>query len=432
MAEAKKRWLKLDNAAKIYPAAKRRRWSSVFRVSVTLSEEISPLTLKKAIRRAAKRFPSFFVRLRRGMFWYYFEEVPAPAPEKDDAFPCRRMTRAELSRCAIRILYYRDRIAVELFHAVTDGNGAMIFLKSLVAEYLRLQYGAEIPSEAGVLNLNDEPKPEELEDSFLKNEDGCVSAGRGADNAFYLRGTRFRTDFLSLTTGMMPVDIVTEKAKQGNVSVTVYLAACLICAIEHIQKKTIGKRKHYKPVKLLIPVDLRKFYESETLRNFVLYITPGIDPKSGEYTFEETLKAVHHQMGGELTRQNFNAKIRANVRSEKAFILKIMPLFIKNWAMRLVYNLVGEKKSCLTLSNLGPIRIPEEMKKYVRRFDFVLGAQAKNNFNCAVLSYQGKLYCNVTRSVKEPLLERELFPLLVEKGIPVEIESNFYQEDLTD
>lgn len=425
MAEGtKKRWLKLDNAAKIYPAAKRRRWSSVFRLSVTLKDEIDPELLQCALEQLPKRFPSFFVRLRRGMFWYYLEEVSAPRVAADEPYPCRRMPKTELRSCALRVLYYKNRIAAEFFHAVTDGNGGLVFLKTLAAEYIRLRYGTDIPAENGILDLSENPKKEELEDSFLKNETGFTSAGRSDKNAFYIGGTRNRSDFLSLTTGTSPVKTVAALAAKEDVSITVYLAACLISAVENLQKQTVRKQKHYKPVKLLIPVNLRRFYPSETLRNFVLYITPGIDPKTGEYTFEETVKAVHHQMGSELTRQNFNTKIRANVRSEKAFVLKIMPLFIKNWAMKLVYNMVGEKKSCLTLSNLGNIQIPDEMKEYVSRFDFVLGAQAKNNFNCAVLSYGEKLYISVTRSVAEPLLERELFPLLVEKGVPVEIESN--------
>lgn len=139
----------------------------------------------------------------------------------------------------------------------------------------------------------------------------------------------------------------------------------MIDSILKIQNGEQRKRSRQKPVKILIPVNLRKLFPSETLRNFVLYITPGVDPKMGEYTFEEIVKSIHHQMGMELTDKQLATKITKNVRSEKAFILKIMPLFVKNMAMKLAYNMVGEKKSCMTISNLGVVSMPAEMEKYV-------------------------------------------------------------------
>ena len=167
-----------------------------------------------------------------------------------------------------------------------------------------------------------------------------------------------------------------------------------------------------------------QFFPSETLRNFVLYITPGIDPRMGEYTFEEIIKSVHHQMGIELTEKQLSTKITKNVRSEKAFLLKIMPLFIKNIAMKLVYNMLGEKKSCMTISNLGVVNLPEQMKKYVRRMDFVLGMQAETHNNCGVISYGGKIFINFARNITESTLERLFFTRLVKMGIHVKIESN--------
>ena len=167
-----------------------------------------------------------------------------------------------------------------------------------------------------------------------------------------------------------------------------------------------------------------QFFPSETLRNFVLYITPGIDPRMGEYTFEEIIKSVHHQMGIELTEKQLSTKITKNVRSEKAFLLKIMPLFIKNIAMKAVFDLVGECKSCLCLSNLGLVQLPDAMAPYVARMDFIIGVQAKAPHNCGVVSWDGTMYINMIRNIREPELESHFYRVLHTLGLPVKVESN--------
>lgn len=415
--------MRLDNAAKIYPAAKRKNWSNVFRVSATLKEPIDPAVLQSALAVTAKRFPSIAVRVRRGVFWYYLEESKVPKIRQDTAYPCASMFFDSIRKCAFRVLYYENRIAVEFFHALTDGNGGLVFLKSLVAEYLTQKYKISIANIEGVLDRTQEPTSEELEDSFLKYE-GEVSGSRREPTAYRLTGTREKHGFIHLTCGILDVNAVLEKARSYNVTLTVFLASVMIAAIAEIQSENVPVRKKRKPVKILIPVNLRNFFESTTLRNFVLYVTPGINPKMGEYTFEEIVKAVHHQMGSELTKKNLNTKITSNVKAEKNPFLKVMPLFIKNWAMKTAYNLFGERKSSITLSNLGSVKLPEEMRDYVERFDFILGAQATTPCTCGVLSYKDKLYINFIRNIEEPTLEHKFFTCLKKLGLTAKIESN--------
>jgi NRPS condensation-like uncharacterized protein len=135
------RWVKLDNAAKIYPAAMRKNWSNLFRQSVTLSEKVDVLVLQSALNVTVKRFPSIAARLRKGVFWYYLQQVEsAPEIRPEYSYPLVFMDRQEMRTCAFRVIAYEDRIAVEYFHALTDGTGALIFLKSLTAEYLCVNF----------------------------------------------------------------------------------------------------------------------------------------------------------------------------------------------------------------------------------------------------------------------------------------------------
>ena len=116
-------WLKLDNAAKIYPAVRRKDWTNVFRLSVTFCDPIDPEILKDALAVTVKRFPSVAARMRTGAFWYYLEEIPAPPEilrEKDCSL--NRMTFESIRKCAFRVLYHENRMSVEIFHSITDGT----------------------------------------------------------------------------------------------------------------------------------------------------------------------------------------------------------------------------------------------------------------------------------------------------------------------
>lgn len=419
-----KRWMRLDNAAKIYPAASNRRWHALFRVSATLTEPVDPEILRRAQERMVRRFPSFYVRLCRGLFWYYLEETGCcAAVEQDGPSPCMPLRRGEDGGLRLRVRYYGNRIAVEFYHILTDGTGGLCFLKTLVAEYLTLRYGTDIPRGGDILDCGQPPHAAELEDSFLANA-GQVAVDRAESNAYHLSGDLEPDGFIHLTAASIPVPALRERAAAYGVSLTTYLTAVMIDAACELQEADGILRRRRKPVKVCVPVNLRRFFPSRTLRNFSSYINPGIDPRMGEHTLEEILKAVHHHMGAEATAKRLNAKFTANVSSERNAVLRIAPLFLKNAAMKLVFLLVGDRKTSLILSNLGNVTLPEPMAAYVTRMEFVLGPLSRNPVACAALSYGGTLYLNMTSTLREPALERALLTRLVKLGVPVRVESN--------
>ena len=422
--ESKLRWMRLDNAAKIYPAARRQNWSNVFRLSATLTEDVDKAVLQSALDVTVRRFPSIGARLRRGVFWYYLEQLThAPQIQEECSYPLTRMNRDEVRQCAFRVIVYKKRIAVEIFHSLADGNGALVFLKSLVAEYLLQKYGVAIPAEKGVLGRLEEPAPEEMEDSFLKYA-GRIAASRREADAWQLYGTPESDGFLHVTCLQVPVKQALEKAHLYDVSLTAFLAAAMMLAIQRLQAEKVPHIWLRKPVKVLIPVNLRRLFPSRTLRNFALYTTPEIDPRLGQYTFEEICRAVKHKMGLEIEPKIMSSKIATNVGSEKLMAVRVMPLFIKNFVMKMVFNSVGEKKNCLSLSNLGAVDLPEAMKPFVSRMDFILGVQATAPHNCGVLSYGDTLYINMIRNIREPELENHFYRVLRDLGLSVQAESN--------
>ena len=418
------RWMRLDNAAKIYPAAKRRNWNNFFRLSATLTEPVDAEVLRRALDVTVRRFPSIAVRLRRGAFWYYLEEIPkAPAIQPEKSCPLAHAPFHEVRQCAFRVLVYHERIAVEFFHALTDGTGALVFLKSLLAEYLSQKYGLAIPAEKGVLGRLEEPSAEEVEDSFARYA-GDVKLSRRETTAYHLSGTPEPDGYKDLVTMMIPADKLRDCAKGFGISVTELLCAAMMQAILDIQAKDVPRRAARKPVKVLLPVNLRTLFPSATLRNFASYITPEIDPRMGDCSFDELCQLVHHKMGMENNRRTMRAKFAANVASERSPVLRVMPLFIKNIAMKAVFDMVGECKSCLCLSNLGRVELPEVMTPYVTRMDFIIGVQARAPHNCGVITWNGTAYINCIRNIREPALELAFYRVLHRLGLPVKVESN--------
>ena len=237
--ERKLKWMQLDNAAKIYPAAATARWNNIYRLSATLTEDVDRECLQSALDVTVRRFPSIAVKLKRGVFWYYLEEIAhAPKVQEEKSYPLVRMPFDDIRHCAFRVIVYKKRIAVEFFHALTDGNGGLIFLKTLVAEYLTQKYGVYIPPTDGVLDRLEEPKPEELEDCYPKHK-AIVGKSRNESDSYRILGEVEEDGFCHLTTFMINSRELLELAHKNGVTVTAALAAAFIKASINLQMEDV-------------------------------------------------------------------------------------------------------------------------------------------------------------------------------------------------
>lgn len=413
-------WLRLDNAALIFPAVRRRDWTNAFRVSATLNEKIRPEVLQQAVDVLMPRFPSMYVCLRKGMFWYYLQKLAAPPKVRPDgACPLIHMTGRELRKCCLRVLYYNDRIAVECFHAVTDGSGGMVFLKTLTAAYLSLAHGIEIPAGFGVLDIHEPPRQEEQVDLFTQAA-GSIALSRREENALRLRGAREEDGFLHLIIASIPQEQLLDLAHQHRCTVTALLSAVMLQSVLALAR--LPQRGRW--AKITVAVDLRRVLGGSTLRNFALAVNVGVDPRLGSYSLEDLIRAVQSQMDTQVTRQQMAARVAANVQPSQNFIIRVMPRPVKDVVLRMVYNRVGECKGSLNISNLGKSELPEAMRSYVKFLDFTIGPQATYPNNCSVVSYGGVTRINLIRSTRQPRLERDFLNRLVELGMEVTVDSN--------
>jgi hypothetical protein len=218
-------------------------------------------------------------------------------------------------------------------------------------------------------------------------------------------------------------DALLQAAHGCGVSVSAFLAAVMAEAVSRWQAEKLPERR-WKPVKITVPVNLRKMFGMDTLRNFALAVNIGFDPRLGDYTHPQVCQLMHHQLAAETIPQRMAGRVAINVKEQRSLPLRLVPLPLKTLAMRLVYILSGESKGCLNISNMGVVTLPEAMTPYVDRFDFIIGVQYSYPNNCSVVSWQGKTYINMIRGIRDSELERLFFSSLVEKGIPVDIESN--------
>lgn len=416
-------WYKLDLSAIVYPTLQRRDFSSVYRLSVILKEDIQPEVLQQAVDIALKRFPTYKAAIRKGLFWRYLEPNNRPGPfvQPDIKNPCMPMPFKANNRYLLRVYYYNKRISLEAHHSLGDGTGGMCVLQTITAVYLRL-LGHKISNGDYVMDVNQEPDPGELEDAYMKYANAKVCPPRPSEKTYRVRGTKEPFYTLNIIDGIMSVKEVLEVAGRYHATITEYLNGVLLSALLEKQKREWHIR--LRPVRIAMPVNLRRFFPSRTLRNFITMIFPAVDPRLGEWSFEEIIVHVHNYMRYYINEKYLRGEITTNASTQRNAVIRIVPLFIKDFVVRQFYTRVQDKNSSAGLTNMGAIKVPEDMKPYIERFDIYMGQPFSSRTNCAIISFEDILTINFASSIVEADVERYFFRRLVKDGIHVKIESN--------
>lgn len=418
-----KTWYRLDLSAIVYPTLQRRDFSSVYRLSVLLKEDVNPDVLQQAVDIAMKRFPTYKSAMRKGLFWRYLEpnNNPGPIVQKDVRNFCMPMPFKSNNRYLVRFYWYGRRIALEAHHSLGDGTGGMFLLQTVTAVYLRL-LGHPVANDGFVLDVDSEPDPEEFEDAYMRYANAQVRPARPAEKTYRVRGTKEPFYTLNVIDGIMSVKEVMQVAKRYNATVTEYLNAVLLYSL--LQKQEHDFHLKLRPVRIAMPVNLRRFFPSKTLRNFITMVYPSIDPRLGEFTFEEIVAHVHNYMRYYINEKFLKGDITTNAATKRNPFIRIVPLFIKDFVVRLFYTRVQDKNSSAGLTNLGAVYVPDDMKPYLERFDIYMGIPYSQRTNCAIASFGDTLTVNFASCIIEADVERRFFQKLVEDGIAVTIESN--------
>lgn len=413
------RWRRLDNTAKLFPVIASENLSNVFRISATLKEEVDPGTLQRALEEILPQFEGFSVRLRRGFFWYYFEHNKRmPVIERETTYPCKYIDPHSSQLFLFRVSYFDRRINLEVFHAVTDGLGAVNFLKALVYRYLDLKRNSGAGHKASQKISSDVSM--NVEDSYVRHYKKTAKRKYSSRKAYHLTGEPLPLDEENILHGYVALRELKEAGKRYGVSITRFLTASLIWAIyqEYLRGKPWGES-----IGISIPINLRSFFGSETMANFFAVTLIDFLSSSEEHTFEEVLKTVSSQMDLKITKEKMEETISYNVSNEKKWYLRATPLFIKWCILNLIFR-KNDKAYTMTLSNIGPVQIDEEYAGEIERFYLMIGVSRRQPVKCSVCAYKDEVIVTFTSVFQDTRLQDRFFGFLKEKGIPVKLESN--------
>lgn len=423
----KKYWYKLDNAGKLYPSIVSSRMSTVFRSSVELSERVDKAVLNQALNQIIERFPYFKVHLHRGVFWYYFEYTEKmPKVEKEKYYPSMFMKYKRKKTFPFRVLYYNNYIHIEFSHSIADGSGATIFLKTLLIEYFKVKEGMICKSLEGGLDIEEAVDPLEFEDSFNKYYQKDIPIPDRLKPAVHFPFPLIEKGKYILISGISPMVKMKEKAKEYQCTITQFLAALYFESIQEYifsldpkrRKKMMGR------IVMNIPVDLRHMFPSKTLKNFFLSVTPEIDLRLGEHSRKEIIEYLKSYTNIYINEKNLSRFIARNVKNEKNLFIRVIPLWIKNLIMPRVYSYFGERGYTSSVSNLGIIRLPEEIKEYVKKIEVFPPPSVENKLKLVVLTYEDKMMLCFGSTTRNMEIEKIFFRKIRKLGVPVKIETN--------
>ena len=421
----KSEWNKLDNAAKIFPAAQSKKDTQVFRFSCELYKTVNKDLLQKATEDTLEEFDIFKSILRRGLFWYYLEEYDyAPQVEPETDPPCSMLYSGDSRDALFRVSWYRKRINLEVYHALSDGTGALNFLRVLVAHYLTIAHDTDFEGLPPLLDY-DASATQKMDDSFAKYYSGKTSAPPEINPvAYHLHGARLPDYRLSIIEGQMSARALLNKAHEYGVTLTVFLVSALISSI-HSQ---MSLREEKRPVVITVPVNLRNYFPSATARNFFNVVNVGYDFSRGNGEFEDIVATVSAALKSELTAEKLARRMNRLAKLEHMMLLRVIPLFLKIPVLRL-FNYLSDREITASFSNIGKVDMPAQLHPYIRLFDIFF---VTRRMQTCMATFGDTFVITFTTPFVSADVQREFFRTLTGMGIDATITSNLAEFEEAD
>jgi NRPS condensation-like uncharacterized protein len=410
-------WTKLDNAAKIFPPTSSERDTKVFRFVCELKDEVNKEILQEAADKTLLLFPFYRVVLRKGVFWYYFEgsELMTEVVEESKP-PCSTLYNPNRRNLLFEVTYYKSRINLEVYHSLTDGTGALNFLKTLLYYYITACYKEDFEGKLPVLEY-DASLSQKMDDSFLKHyTDNRIPKRIKVTKAYHIQGRRFIDNRIKVIEGVMPVKEVINLARKHETTLTVYLTAIFI---KSIYKEMPVRSRRY-PIVLSVPVNLRTYFPSVTARNF--FATINIKYNFSDYSdeLEDIIGVVKESFTRELTQEKLKTHMNKLSSLEHNAFMRVVPITVKDMILKFANNL-NDKGITATLSNVGKINISPEFAPYIQMFNCFTSARRPQ---IAICSYEDKLVVSFTSPYIGTDVQKNFYRYLVSENIPITISSN--------
>jgi len=420
-------WLKLDNAAKLFPAIMSGELTSVFRITALLKKPIRFSKIKEAVEITSRRFPYFSVSLGSGLFWYYLEfNKQLPRIQTEEKIPCTAFAAKRKNEPLYRILVKENRISVEFIHILTDGGGAFEYLKSLLYTYFRLN-GSNIQSTEGIILPESPINEDEMEDGYKRFFKKKIPPPGKLTKAWHLPFKLNEKPRLRVTHTVIDLSRLLEIARSHNVSVTEYIVSVYLFSLEkiYLEEKEKEKKQRRGVLRIEVPVNLRKKFPSNTMRNFSLFVLPEIDLRLGVYSFDEILNIVKYQLQTGADVKQITRFLSQNVGHEKSPFIRFLPLFVKSMAISAVYRRLGSNQCSGILTNLGMVKLCGQMEDLIDSFELVpTPPNTHVKISCAMVAFKDHLRLNFGNISRSTSFEMHFLKHLTESGIPVKVLKN--------
>lgn len=413
MKPYKKEWTRLDNAAKIFPCNTNAQDTKVFRFVCQLKEPVDGTMLQKALEETIEEFPIYKSVLKSGFFWYYLERSNIkPLVHMEDSPPCGPLYDKNSKRLLFDVSYFGNRINLEVFHALTDGTGAMNFLKTLVCKYLFYKHPDHFRDGPAKINY-DASAHQKNEDSFLKHINPSLKGKKKLSRAVQIKGAKLLEYRLGIIEGTVSTSKLLETARKYNTTITVLIGALLIKAIY----KEIPAVNRKRPIVLTIPVNLRSYFESETARNFFGIINVGYAFSELDDSVDTIINTLNQKFKKQLTKENIIKSTGLFLAIERNPFVRFVPLFIKDIVLKIA-NIIAERQRTCTLSNIGRVEMPESTESFIEKFSVY---NSTDRLGVWVCSYKDKLTISFTSVFKNTEIQKNFFRSLANMGVEVEI-----------
>ena len=421
MEDRKSSWRKLDNSAKIFPISSGKKYSTVFRLSALLKENIDKNTLEEAVKKTLKKYKSFKVKMKEGFFWYYLEEnFKEPIIEEEKEYPCKYIEPKTNNGYLFKVTYFEKKINIDIYHALTDGGSGTVFFREIIYTYLELKHKDEFENNERIARKIEDY----IEDSYIKNYNKKLSKRDQSGKAFEVKGKKIKLGAISAIHEIIDLEDLKREAKKYQATITQYLTSVLIYSIYNANYKN-SKR----PIKTCIPVNLKKYFPSDTMSNFFSYITI-VTNKEKIASFENLMEFVKKEFKEKLTEEEIIKTMSANVKLGNNLFIKSIPLILKKIIVRLSYMEI-RKYTTITYSNIGRIGIIGDYQKYIDYFLMLIAPEPVEKIKCSSCSFENKMVFTFTSILNSNEIEKFFYEFLKSQNIKVEIESNGVLDDIS-
>lgn len=411
-------WRKLDDQAKIYSLSQNIHDTSIFRLSVILKDKINPQILEKAVELALETYKAYKVKMEGGFFWYYLDEnKKKPVVTEENDYPFQKINTPANNDYLFKVTYFDKKINLELFHTLTDGNSGSKFFREIIYRYLELRYPKKLKQNI----ITDSEVLTDSENSYLKNYKKEINKAYNPPKGYMLKGKELPQGVVGINHFSIKLDKIKKLARENKCTLSVLLVAMLTYSIYEGNYKT---SKDKKPLNVCIPIDLKNYFSSNTISNFVSYMVVSLNlKKKKKYTFNDFIEKVNKEFEKKLKRDKIVETMSSNGKMLNNVFVRVVPLILKR-IMVILGTLEFKRHFSTTFSNIGIFEIDEKYKDYVEDYYFILAPDWSEKLRCGVVSFKENLIVTFGTNLKEPHIEKKFKSLLDKFKIKYTIQGN--------